>query len=201
MENGKVIIGILGGVCSGKSTVAREFGRLGCAVIDADRIASEVLERPDVQGRLKKAFGNEICCKEGLIERGKLADIVFDNSENVRQINEIIHPAVLAEIREQIRFFGGQEGLKGIVLDVPLLLEAGGAGLCDATVFVDCPEEIRAMRAEKKGFLWEKQLKKREKFQISLDKKAKIADYMVHNNSDLSALTDQVTHILSTLIQ
>ncbi len=199
MGSRKVIIGILGGIGSGKSSVAAQLGKLGCGVIDADAIVHDLLDDKDVKSRLIKAFGSEICSEEGLIHRGKLADIVFDNVGNVARINEIIHPLVSDRTTELIAQYSDRSEIKAIVLDVPLLAEVGWIDMCDKLVFVDCPDQIRADRARKKGLSYEKQLKKREKFQISLDRKAEIAHYIVHNNSDLSVLADQVAQIFSTL--
>ena len=89
--------------------------------------------------------------------------------------------------------------IQAIVLDVPLLLEVQWHKRCDKLVFVDCPLPLRLENAKKKGLLSEKQLKKRENFQISLDTKAEIADYIIQNNSDLSALAGQVARILACI--
>ena len=196
-----MIIGILGGIGSGKSAVGGEFAKLGCAVIDADRIAHELLEHEKVGSEIREAFGNEIFSKEGLIDRGKLADIVFSSEKNVSRINEILHPLVFNRINELIAEYMGSCEVRAIVLDIPLLMECGRLDLCDKLVFVACSEEIRADRVSKKGPGHEDRLKKREKFQISLDRKAEIAHYTINNNSDLSALSDQVAGVFSALMQ
>lgn len=196
-----MIIGILGGIGSGKSAVAGEFAKLGCAVIDADGIAHEFLEREEVGREIREAFGNEIISEEGLIDRGKLADIVFSSEKNVARINEILHPLVFDRINELIAEYMGSCEVRAIVLDIPLLMECGRLDLCDKLVFVACSEEIRADRVSKKGPGHENRLKKREKFQISLDRKAEIAHYTIDNNSDLSALSDQVAGVFSALMQ
>lgn len=196
----KPVIGILGGICSGKSTVAREFARLGCGVIDADEIAHELLETNQVKGQLREVFGKVVFDSKGGIDRVLLGETVFENKENVDRINRIIHPLVLARTEELISELNGRGGIKAIVLDMPLLVEAGWAKKCDKLVFVGCKEEICAQRSHKKGLLAKKQLKKRKKFQISLDKKVKIADYIVDNNSDLSALAEQVSRVFSIII-
>ncbi len=198
MKTHKPIIGILGGILSGKSTVAAEFGRQGCAVIDADAIVGELLCRDDVKGRLISVFGEEICVEE-VIDRQRLADIVFVGRQNVARINEIIHPLVFDRTKELIDEYSREGEKNAIVLDAPLLVEAGWSDLCDILVFVEAPEDARARRAQSRAGWDESQVKKREKFQISLDKKCKMADYIVRNNSDLSALADQVARILSTL--
>ncbi|MCD6395304.1 MAG: dephospho-CoA kinase [Planctomycetes bacterium] len=199
MKKNKLIVGILGGIGSGKSTVAAEFAKLGCAVINADKIAHELLLDEDVKRQLIDAFGEGIFGKNGLISHAKLADTIFSSDKNVARINDIIHPLVFDRTNNLIEQYKRQEKAQLIVLDAPLLVEAGRAQMCDKLVFIDCDPKIRAQRAEKKGLGGEKHLKKREKFQISLDTKAKLAHYTIYNNSGLSDLADQVACIFSTL--
>ncbi len=193
------VIAIVGGIASGKSTVAQAFGRLGCVVLDADRIAHDLLEDPQVQQELVSSFGTDIRDKRGSIDRRLLADKVFWSRENVQRINAIIHPRVMNRCRRSIEEFRRNPACKGIVLDAPLLLEAGWEGQYDCLIFVDCSDENRLQRAAGRG-LSEKDLKNRENFQISLDKKRKIADYSIDGNSDLSAIAEQVERIYTTLI-
>ena len=201
MANKKIIIGISGGPASGKSTVATEFVRLGCAVIDADQIAHKLLEENDeVKKQLKEAFGPEVFDRRGRINRDKLSTRVFEDEKNVAKINSIIHPPVLARCEELIADYNTRSEIKAIVLDIPLLAEVGWAKKCDKLVFVDCSEEIRGLRAGQKGLFFKNQQKKREKFQISLDKKEKTADYIIQNHSDLSVLADEVFRIFSIIV-
>ena len=200
MTNRKIIIGILGGICSGKSTVAREFGRLGCGVIDADRIASDLLADSDIKGKIKAAFGGDVFDSAGRVDRKKLAQKVFQNKKTVADINRIIHPPVLDKCEELTAQFNRQADIKAIVLDIPLLAETGWLDRCDKLLFIHCKDEIRARRAAKKGLFSKNQLKKRENFQIFLDKKKKIADYIIDSNSGLSAMADQVVRIFTIII-
>ncbi len=195
----KLIVGILGGIGSGKSTVAAEFAKMGCAVINADKIAHELLLNEDIRQQLIDAFGEGIAEKNGLINHAELADTVFNSDKNVARINDIIHPLVFDRTNKLIEQYKRQEKIQLIILDAPLLVEAGWVQMCDKLVFIDCDPKIRAQRAEKKGLGGEKQLKKREKFQISLDTKAKLAHYTICNNSGLSALADRVACVFSTL--
>jgi dephospho-CoA kinase len=192
----KPVIGILGGIGSGKSTAAMEFARLGCKVINADRIAHELLEKPEVYKKVIELFGREVVDLAGKIDRKKLADIVFGNAELLASLNKLIHPLVLTRTQELIEEYERQPEVKAIILDVPLLAEVGWEKRCDKLVFVDCKAEIRAMRAKISG----KQLKMREKFQISLDKKARLADNTIDNNSGFSSLAQQVEDVFSHIM-
>ena len=195
----KPIIGILGGIGSGKSTVARAFGALGCAVIDADALARGVLNRPEVVGAVVDYFGPDVLDAAGQIDRAALAGRVFDSAESVAFLNGLIHPPVLLKCEELMRDYESRDDIAAIVLDMPLLLEVGWEKRCDFLVFVECDREKRIERMLKNGKLNEKQLKKREKFQISLDKKKEIAHYSIHNNSDESDSTEQVAQLFSNI--
>jgi len=196
----KPIIGILGGVCSGKSTVAAEFAKLGCAIIDADRIAHELLEKKPVKEKIIASFGNTILDSAGKIDHGKLADIVFADAGKLSSLNKIIHPLVLERAEQLIDQYNRQPEVKAVVLDMPLLAETGWAKRCNRLIFVDCNRQLRAERAKKMELLDENQIKIRENFQIFLDNKAELADDIVDNNSDFSALAKQVTSIFSCVM-
>jgi len=215
----KPIIGILGGIGSGKSTVAAEFAKLGCKVIDADKIAHELLDEPAVKEKVVGLFGRSILNPAGKIDREKLAEVVFDdvrsqkselrsqNSEIRSQKSEsalcllssVLHPLVLQRAQELIKQYNRQNQVKAIVLDMPLLVEVGWDKRCDKLIFVDCEEKLRLDRAKKLGFD-KNQVKIRENFQISLDSKAGLADNTIENNSDFSVLARQVTDIFSYIM-
>jgi dephospho-CoA kinase len=193
----KPIIGILGGVGSGKSTVAAEFAKLGCAVINADEIAHNLLDNRDLRKKVVARFGREILSRGGKIDRRKLAGIVFAGARNLAALNRIIHPLVFKGVRELIKKANRQSRVKAIVLDMPLLMEVGWAKRCDKLIFVKCRQKIRVKRSQRAAILEKVELKYREKFQISLDKKESIADNTIDNNSGFSALAGQVTDIFS----
>lgn len=200
MGNRRKIIGITGGIGSGKSSVAAEFARLGCAVINADVMVGELLEDENVKCRLKNALGEEIIGEDGKIDRYTMAGIVFKSKENVEITNSIIHPLVLEQTKLLIDKYNHCEEVKAIVLDMPLLVEVGWDKKCDKVVFVESSEGNRRERAAKKELKTEKNLKKRQNYQISLDTKAEIAHYTINNNSDLAALAEQVVRIFSIII-
>ena len=167
----KPIIGILGGVGSGKSTVAAEFAKLGCAVIDADEIAHKLLDKPIVKKKVVSTFGEEILSRTGKISHRKLAGIVFADAGKLAKLNKIIHPLVLKEVGKLIKKAEGhlwcrQKRVKAIVLDMPLLAEVGWAKRCDKLVFVKCKQKIRVKRAKNKGIFDVRSLKNRENYQI-----------------------------------
>jgi dephospho-CoA kinase len=195
----KPVIGILGGIGSGKSTVAAEFAKLGCKVIDADRIAHELLDEPTVKDRITNLFGRAVINSSGKIDREKLASVAFADVQMLEALNKIIHPYVLKQTQELIEKFNCQNQVKAIVLDMPLLVEVGWHKKCDKLIFVNSEKKLRLQRAKKMGFN-ENQVKIRENFQISLDNKANLADNTIENNSDFSAIAKQVTDIFSYIV-
>jgi dephospho-CoA kinase len=197
----KPIIGILGGICSGKSTVASEFGRLGCAVIDADKIAKQLLDEPTVGPRIVKLFGNDILDAGGKIDRNKLAKIVFSDKTRLTDLTNILHPPVFERTNKLIEANSQNNTIPAIVLDIPLLAEVGWEKRCDKLVFVACDRETRLKRAKNRGLKEENELKIRENFQISLDKKAQISHYILNNNSGLSEVALQVSRIFNSIMK
>ncbi len=195
----KPVIGILGSIGSGKSAVAAEFAKLGCKVIDADKIGHELLDRKTVKEKIIGLFGEAVLDSSGRIEHKKLADVVFASGDKLASLNRVIHPLVLARAEELIEQYNRQNQVKAIVLDMPLLVEVGWNRRCDRLIFVDCEQKIRAERAKKKDF-GKNHIKIREKFQISLDNKLSIADNTVNNNSGFSALVRQVADIFSDIM-
>ncbi len=196
----KPIIGILGGIASGKSSIAAEFGKLGCKVIDADKIAHKLLDEPNVKKEVISFFGERILAKGGKIDRKKLADVVFSDAHKLSALNTIIHPLVLEQAEELIERYNRENKVNGIVLDMPLLVEVGWDKRCDRLIFVDCRQQLRVDRAGKMHLFDKKQFKMRENFQISLDNKAKLSDNTIDNNSDFSDLAKQVTEIFSYIV-
>jgi len=196
----KPIIGIIGGLCSGKSTVAVEFAKLGCKVIDADKIAHELLQKKAVREKIASLWGRTILDSAGKIDRSKLAEVVFADPEKLWLLNKLIHPFVLKRAEELIQRYNRQRPVVAIVLDMPLLVEVGWAERCDRLIFVDCKRQLRVDRAKKVSGIDENQIKIRENFQISLDNKAAIADNVIDNNSDFPALVRQVADIFSCIV-
>ncbi len=196
----KPIIGILGGIGAGKSTVAAEFAKLGCSVIDADAIAHQVLDEAAVRGKIVASFGEGILDSAGKIDHSKLADIVFADENRLSVLNRVVHPLVLAQTGELIERYNQQDSVKAIVLDMPLLTEVGWDKRCDRLIFVDCKQELREKRAKKKGVFNKNQFKMRENLQISLDNKVGIADNTIDNNSGFLTLVRQVADIFSFIM-
>jgi len=196
----KPVIGILGGMYSGKSTVAAELAKLGCAIIDADSISHQLLEEKDVLKKIVRIFGKEVLDEKGKISRPALANRVFGDPAKLATLTGILHPLVMARVEQLITQCDPQPAVRAIALDIPLLVEVGWEKRCDHIIFVDCAPPIRLERAKKTGIFEADQLKIRENLQISLDKKKRIADNIVDNNSDLSGLSKQIASVFSNIM-
>ena len=195
----KPIIGILGGIGSGKSTVAACFAELGCVVIDADAIAHEILDEADISAKLIDRWGTEVLDSKGVVKRDKVAEHVFDSEEELDFLNALVHPRVLERVEVLIDAHRSDSDISGIVLDMPLLMEVGWEKRSDFLIFVNCSEEKRWERIAKNPKIDIEQIKKRENFQISLDKKKEKAHYVVSNNSDKSDMAEQIAQIFSSI--
>jgi len=195
----KPLIGIIGGIASGKSTVAAEFGKLGCAVIDADAIVHELLGEGRVRDEVVQLFGPEVLNACGELDRKRLATIVFADTRRLSALNNVLHPRVLQRTEELIEQYSKDSHTKAIVLDMPLLVEVGWADRCDRVIFVECDRRRRVERARHKGLMDDREMEIRENSQISLDNKARLADDIVDNNSDFSTLVRQIKEIFSEI--
>ncbi len=194
-----IVIGIAGGIASGKSALADAFERQGCVVSRSDRQTHELLVRDDIKRTLAEWFGSEILDEQGGISRKALGGIVFADDQARRQLEGLLHP-ILHEQRHELIRGARARGIAAVVIDAPLLFEAGVDAECDVIIFVDTPLEKRLQRVVE-GRGWDQaELARRENAQIGLDVKRARADYVVENASDLSRLDRYVESLLRELL-
>lgn len=184
------IIGITGGFGTGKTFVASILRSLGAKVIDADTIAHEAIRKGErAYSRVVRLFGSSVIGRDDEIDRRKLADIVFADNAKLKALNRIIHPEVIRHIKREI----GRKGKEGIiVIDAPLLVEAGLAGIVDILVVVICSRDKQITRCRKKFRIKKEDVSKRIKRQISLKKKIRMADFVIKNQGARSETRRQV---------
>lgn len=202
-QNKVFVIGLVGGIASGKSNVAAMFGSLGAAVIDADQLGHDVLLQPEVAKKLAERFGDFVLDEAGNIDRNALAKLVFgDNAESARrlkQLEEVLHPLIFAEATCQLkRWLVQLPSPTAIIIDAPLLLEAGWASLCDLVLFVDTPDPIRLQRAKQRGWTSE-HFAFREQHQMSLDSKRRAATHIIDGTADQSLLRATLNRLLQEM--
>ena len=191
------VIGLAGGVGSGKSAVAGILRDLGCFVTDSDRDGRAALRDPEIRDELVRWWGRSILDPGGAVDRAAVARIVFTDAAERRRLEALSHPWIEARRREQ--WAAAPEDVAAFVIDAPLLFEAGLADSCDAVVFVEAAREKRLERVRIRG--WDdEELSRREESQMPLDEKRDRADYVVENNGDLDRLTEQVRRVLSEIV-
>jgi dephospho-CoA kinase len=197
---GKPIIGITGGIGSGKSYIARLFGELGCAVIDSDSQVRAAYDDPEVRRLLREWWGDADFNPDGTDSRAAIAQRVFGNAAELKRLEGLIHPLVAKARGELMQKLAHNGGVVAFVWDTPLLLEAGLKDQCDAVVFVDAPPELRLERVSR-GRGWNSgELQRRENLQWPLDRKREIADYVINNAADAGDARSQVRDVLSRIL-
>ncbi len=197
---GPVIIGLAGGIGSGKSTVARVFESLGCMVIDSDKLSKEAMAREDVRETLRQWWGDEVLGADGQVDRRAVAKIVFSDPKERERLEGLIHP-LIAQARAKKIEDARNAGVDAVVVDAPLLFEAGLDKQVDAVVFVDCPFETRLERVKTTRGWDEEELRLREKAQLGVEHKRQRSDYEVVNMGGPDDLRCQVSQILTRITE
>jgi dephospho-CoA kinase len=200
MYSGKPIIGISGGIGSGKSFVAGLFGELGCLVIDSDEQVRRAYVSPEVRDVLRRWWGEGVFRPDGGIDRRAIAARVFTDPAERARLEGLLHPLVARMRDAEMAAHAADPQTIAFVWDTPLLFEAGLNGQCDALVFVDTPAEVRARRV-RAGRGWDAaELARRENLQWPLDRKREISDHLVTNTASADEVRDQVRKVLSRIL-
>lgn len=195
-----VIIGVTGGFGTGKTTVANLFKEKGAVVLDADKIAHKVLEKKS--SLIKRHFGEDICSSAGKIERKKLAEKVFTNKILLDKLCRFIHPDVKKEILNTIdKIRRSNSDVKAVVLDIPLLIEAGYTDIIDRLVVVKTTRDVQIRRCLKKGCLDKKDVLARIRAQLPISRKVLLADFVIDNNGKLEKTKREVEKIWEAITQ
>ncbi|EHL73116.1 MULTISPECIES: dephospho-CoA kinase [Bacillus] len=190
------IIGLTGGIASGKSTVSSLLKEKGFTVIDAD-VAARIVVQPGEEAykKIVETFGKDILLENGEINRPKLGDLVFRDEQKRLQLNAIVHPAVrkqmLLEKEQAIR-----NGKQTIFLDIPLLFESGLTWMVDKTIVVYVDENIQLQRLMKRNGLDKEAAEIRISAQMPLEEKASKADAVINNNGTITETKKQLEHII-----
>jgi len=190
------VIGLVGGIASGKSLVARQFSELGGVVLDADGAGHEVLELPEVRDALGARWGLDIFDSEGRVDRRAVARKVFDPQDvdriELHFLEEITHPLIRDRLQARIDSVRKHGACLAVILDAPLMLEAGWDRFCQEILFVEAPRAERLRRAiESRGWT-EAQFEAREAAQWPVEQKRKRATQVIDNSGDPQAVHPQV---------
>jgi len=195
-----LIVGLTGGYASGKSTVAKMFVELGAALIDADKLAREVVEPEKAAWfEIVTNFGKGILLGNREIDRKALGEIVFKDKEERERLNAIVHPRVLEEELKAIEKIREREPDAITILSVPLLIESGHYRHCDKIIVVTVDEETHIKRLmERDGFAREEAVR-RISAQMPLSEKVKYADFVIDNSGSIEDTERQVKEVFSSL--
>jgi dephospho-CoA kinase len=197
------IVGVTGGVASGKSIVAQQFARLGAGVLDADQAGHEALRLPQVEAAARQRWGEAVFGADGRIDRARLAHIVFAPGEEGQKereyLEQLTHPEIARLLDRQAEALA-LSGAAVAVLDAALLFEAGWHQRCEKTIFVEAPRKARQQRANARG--WSKEeFAAREDAQESLDRKRERADVIVDNSGSPERTQAQIEQFWASLFR
>ncbi len=190
-----MIIGITGSIACGKSLVSNYLQEKGYTIIDADKIGHMALENDEVKKQLVNKFGKSIL-KDNEINRVTLGKLVFENNENLKELNNIIHPQIRKNISEQIQVHKNE---KLVFVDVPLLFEAKFDDLVEKIIVISLDEKIQLERLMNRNSLSKEEALQRIKSQIPVREKEKLGDYVVDNSFTQENTYNQVDRILEKL--
>jgi len=182
-------VGLTGGIASGKSTAAKFFGALGVPILDSDQVARDVVEpgQPPLE-RLVERFGRKILTVDGHLDRPALRDIVFSDPKARADLEALTHPAIGAAMEARSAAAGGPYQ----ILVIPLLVEKNLASHVDRVLVVDCDEELQIRRLRDRDGSTPEQVQAILKAQAPRAARLKAADDVIRNDSDMSAVRDQV---------
>ncbi|MBF1212839.1 MAG: dephospho-CoA kinase [Gemella morbillorum] len=195
MEMMILIIGITGSIACGKSLVSNYLQEKGYTIIDADKIGHMALENDEVKKQLVNKFGKSIL-KDNEVNRVTLGKLVFENNENLKELNNIIHPQIRKNISEQIQVHKNE---KLVFVDVPLLFEAKFDDLVEKIIVISLDEKIQLERLMNRNSLSKEEALQRIKSQIPVREKEKLGDYVVDNSFTQENTYKQVDRILEKL--
>ena len=189
----KYILGITGGIGSGKTTITKYIESLGIPVYIADDEAKKLLDTPEVIKELTDTFSENIL-ENNLVDKKKLATFVFGNKDNLKKLNEVVHPRV----REHFINWVKQTNSEIVVKEAAILFESGAYKDCDFTILVTTPEDVRVKRVIKRDNCSKDDVLKRIRSQWSDEDKAKLSDFVIQN-VDLEESKREIDKILKKI--
>ena len=191
IRNPKWVVGLVGGIGSGKSLVAKLLAEHGGRIVSGDEAGHEALRQPEIRKRVADRFGPGVVDESGEIVRRKLAGIVFSNEPARKELEAVVFPWIEQELEKQIERAKADPDVRFVIVDAAVMLEAGWDHGCDRLIYVNVPREIRLQRLAERG--WElSQIEAREKAQWPLEEKASGADAIIDNGGDRAETARQV---------
>jgi dephospho-CoA kinase len=192
-------IGLTGGVGSGATQAAKWLEAKGISVLSGDEAGHMALTIPEIKNSLRERFGQRVFTDQGEVDRPRLGEIIFGNEEARKNLDRIVHPALLDILTRDARRVEAQSGV--VVVDAALIYEWGLAGFFHRIIVVDAPLDIRIQRAMARDGLSEEQIRQRIAAQWPLEKKVEQADYVLNNVGSLEELHWQMDEVWRKLEQ
>ncbi|MBI2193203.1 MAG: dephospho-CoA kinase [Planctomycetes bacterium] len=194
MNEPRCRIGILGGIASGKSTLAKLFSEMGAQVVDADRIGHQILERPDIREQVRGLWGDQVMTAQGAVDRARLGKLVFGQPEELQKLNRIVHPPLVRELEESLNALHGP-----VVLDAALLDEFSLTSWCDHLIFVEARPDLRRNRASSQRGWSPGEMERREALQHPLEAKKRKAETVIENNGSIEDFRREACRVWSVM--
>ena len=195
------IVGLTGGIASGKSEAARMLGDMGARCVDADAISRRLTSEPgETLDMIRAEFGDGVFDEEGALIRSKLADIVFNDPTKRKALDALTHPAIQKTMLDEVEQ-ADKAGEKIVFLNVPLLFETGMDALCDETWLISCDEDVQLDRLMERDGMDEDQARARIASQMSLEDKTRRATVVIDNRGQLDRLYSQLSGLYQALVK
>lgn len=188
-----MIIGLTGGIASGKSTVARMLADRGARLVDADEVAREIVRpgEPALEA-VASLFGQAVLCPDGTLNRQELGRIVFRDKEQLAKLEAITHPAIRARMQERIHNYAKEDARGLIVADVPLLYETKQEHLYEGVLVVYVPKELQTERLMDRNGMSREEAERRIALQMDMEEKRRRADWLIDNSGSVEETERQV---------
>ena len=196
------IIGLTGGIASGKSFISEHLQQLGALIIDADELARQAVQPGSVVlSEIEKEFGADLIAKDGTLDRAKMGGMVFNSAKARQKLNEIIHPQVLKEVYRLISINRNDPDLKAIIIDAPLLIESGLNEAAEEIWVVSVDKDIQVARLMSRDKMSLEQAQNRIKSQMPLAEKLAYADHVIDNNQSRAETLRQIDRLWQKVLK
>ncbi|MCR4621464.1 MAG: dephospho-CoA kinase [Clostridiales bacterium] len=195
------IVGLTGGIASGKSEAARMLGDMGARCVDADAISRRLTGEPgETLDMIRAEFGDEVFDESGALNRARLADIVFNDPVKRKALDAITHPAIQKTMLDEVEQ-ADKAGEKLVFLNVPLLFETGMDALCDETWLISCDEDLQLERLMQRDGMDKEHALARIASQMTLEEKTRRANVVIDNRGQLDRLYAQLSSQYQALVR
>lgn len=196
-----LVVGLTGGIASGKSTVSQYLRELGAIIIDADALAKElVLPHSCAWREIVAHFGKDILNEDGSLKRKKLGEIIFQSPNERKVLNQILHPRIIEKTEELIKQYRQKENIPLLVVDAPLLIETGMTNMVDEVWVVAIAEELQLKRLSERDNLSEQEAQRRLDAQLPFTEKVKYAQRVIDNSGEIEETREKVRSLWNKVV-